>query len=233
MRNLGLGVSDLASQFGHSEARRILRSRAINYAKDVGELSGKQFHVASDDAPDWIDLRTDGVLGRDYQDGTIACKFYPKGSVPDDEAIIADLSALLSAQYKLTSPAASKTRTWLIALGNNAEYWEELYRNGLIAIGWDDLGPLDEFETQAEIEQQMVTLFSLESRPSNDARACFDFVHTMREGDFIYVKRGRSILVGQGVVTGPYAWDENRPAFLRTLARSDGRQGENGPFPRD
>ena len=47
----------------------------------------------------------------------------------------------------------------------------------------------------------------------NDAKACFDFVHNIKEGDFVFVKRGNSALLGYGIVTGPAIYDETRIDF--------------------
>jgi hypothetical protein len=44
-----------------------------------------------------IDLRTDSMLGRGYEAGTITHRLYPAGALPDDQILLDDLGALLSA----------------------------------------------------------------------------------------------------------------------------------------
>jgi hypothetical protein len=103
-------------------------------------------------------------------------------------------------------------RVWLIAAGQNAEQWEEFYRNGIIAIGWTRLGDLRQYRSKEEIAAQLQTT-EVKTNASNDAATCYDFAHTIQEGDLVLVKKGRHAVVGYGIVTGPYIYDPTRPDY--------------------
>jgi hypothetical protein len=103
-------------------------------------------------------------------------------------------------------------KVWLIAAGHNAEHWEDFYRTGIIAIGWDGLGDLSRFKSRDEIAEALQAL-GWETDARNDSGSCYDFAHSMQEGDLVLVKKGRNSVVGYGVITGPYKHDPTRPSY--------------------
>ncbi len=117
-------------------------------------------------------------------------------------------------------------RSWVYSPGRQAVYWDELYQDGIMALGWDDIGDyallktIDDF--RAAIERELGT----SKDPGQSARMCFDFAHTMRPGDIVYAKRGRSTFVGRGIVEGDYRHDPSRAELtnvrrVRWTARGD------------
>jgi 5-methylcytosine-specific restriction protein B len=62
--------------------------------------------------------------------------------------------------------------------------------------------------------------------PVNDARACFDFPHTLRPGDRIFVKRGRDEVVGYGTVTGDYEYRADRGTYRNVRTVRWDRRGQ-------
>jgi 5-methylcytosine-specific restriction protein B len=47
----------------------------------------------------------------------------------------------------------------------------------------------------------------------NDALACFEFAHSIRPGDLVFAKRGRSRIVGYGTVLGDYKFESQRDGY--------------------
>ena len=101
---------------------------------------------------------------------------------------------------------------WLYAPGRDAERWDDFYREGIIAIGWDDLGDLSNFHDSEEIAEKMREIDGRDN-PMNDALACFEFAHTIRPGDLVFAKRGRSRIVGHGTVLGDYKFEAGRDDY--------------------
>jgi MoxR-like ATPase len=115
-------------------------------------------------------------------------------------------------------------RVWLYAPGRDAEHWDEFYRDGIIAIGWNELGDLSKFQDLEEVTDRMREVYARESNPMNDARACYEFAHDMRPGDLVFAKRGRFRIVGYGTVLGEYRYDPTRENYQHTRRiRWDGR----------
>src|SRR5438046_435832 len=51
--------------------------------------------------------------------------------------------------------APHRERVWLYAPGRDAEHWDEFYREGIIAIGWNELGDLSKFQDLEELTDKI------------------------------------------------------------------------------
>jgi hypothetical protein len=134
----------------------------------------------------------------------------------------------LDAQDQVRAPAMAKSgeasglqtpyqqRVWLYAPGRDAEHWDEFYRDGIIAIGWNELGDLSKLQDLEEVVEKMREVYEREYNPINDSNACYEFAHEMRPGDLIFAKRGRSRIVGYGTVLGEYRYDPSRENYQHT-----------------
>ena len=108
---------------------------------------------------------------------------------------------------------AKDTNYYIYAPGRNAEYWEEFYNKGILAIGWDALGNLKQYKTKNDIVIALKTANGGKGSKKNNATANFEFANTMQIGDVVIVKQGRSNLLGYGVVTSDYFYDEKRENY--------------------
>jgi hypothetical protein len=109
----------------------------------------------------------------------------------------------------------STQQYWLYAPGTNAELWDDFYNAGIMGLGWDDLGDLDDYSSKEEITQKLQALEGTKSSKKNDATANYEFRHDIEIGDVIIVKKGRGILLGYGVVLSEYYYDNNRGTFQK------------------
>lgn len=105
-------------------------------------------------------------------------------------------------------------RVWAIGPGASGQYWPEFVDEDIIAIGWDHLGDLEDYDSKEEIEASLQAEQGGSNRPTNNALACYQFAHEMREGDVVFAKRGRSGLYGYGIVRSDYRFDETRDHFM-------------------
>lgn len=110
---------------------------------------------------------------------------------------------------------ANPTRYWLYAPGENASKWEEFYNEGIMGLGWDQLGDLDQYASKKEIKKRLQELEKTESTKQNDTAANFEFHKVIKEGDVVIVKKGISEILGYGVVTSDYFYDENRDTYQK------------------
>ncbi|MCB5247632.1 MAG: EVE domain-containing protein [Candidatus Cloacimonetes bacterium] len=104
-------------------------------------------------------------------------------------------------------PKGSK-RYWLFSPGRNAEAWDKFRSEGYMAIGWTNLGDLEQYSSQAEVEEKLLDLSAQdEGKKYNDALANWQFKTEMKPGDVVIVKKGRTTLLGYGEVTSDYYFD--------------------------
>jgi 5-methylcytosine-specific restriction protein B len=107
----------------------------------------------------------------------------------------------------------SPNRTWVIGAGEGATRWAAFYDEGIIAIGWDEIGDLKQFETRAVLQEAIRHAYETDRDPTNDSLACFQFCRDVAVGDLVYVKQGRDRILGVGRVTGEYTYDASRPDY--------------------
>nr|WP_237181067.1 DUF3578 domain-containing protein [Roseomonas haemaphysalidis] len=228
---LNQGVTDVIQGLKRVAGRQELQSRAQRARVAVPELATAGYVL-----DDTLGLRTNAALAADYESSTIAYKFYPAGAVPADAEIEADLRVALDAYARVIEAVPTRTGdavgeaeeeadddepsvvepgqgVWLWAPGQNASHWDELYEQGRIAIGWDEMGDLSRYPSLEQMTAALRQVYARSDNPFNDARACHGFAHVMRPGDLVFAKRGRSTLIGYGVVTGDYSFDPSRPSM--------------------
>ena len=103
-------------------------------------------------------------------------------------------------------------RVWLLAPGPDAQHWGEFREKGIIAIGWDELGDLQEFDDRWDIHERIPEVFDWAAKkPFNDSLACHQFVRELQPGDYVVVKQGLTVLLGYGIIESDYSYDHCRP----------------------
>jgi hypothetical protein len=113
----------------------------------------------------------------------------------------------------------AKGRTWVYAPGENARLWEEFFREGIMAIGWDEMGDLRQYPDLDATAKKLIEVYSLGVYPINNAHACYEFAHVMKPGDRVVAKNGLMDIVGYGTVKGDYEYRPERQEYhhVRTV----------------
>ena len=99
---------------------------------------------------------------------------------------------------------------WIYSPGEGSSMWDEFYNEGIMAIGWGEIGDLRNFDSKDAMKEKMKATFDEKLSYKNSAHATWQFVNEMKVGDIIFVKKGMHQLVGRGVVTSEYEYDEER-----------------------
>ena len=98
---------------------------------------------------------------------------------------------------------------WLYAPGEGASMWEDFCKSGIMGLGWYELGDLGTYASQDEMAQKLREIYGGDSSYKNSAHAAWQFVHELKQGDVIFAKRGRTEILGRGVVESDYEYDDN------------------------
>ena len=103
---------------------------------------------------------------------------------------------------------------WLFAPGRKASKWEYFYSEGIMAIGWDSLGDLKQYDSKEEIVDALANNYTDSSSDfKNDSLCCYEFTNTIKKGDIVFCKEGRHSYLGYGVVTSDYQYDPSRDNY--------------------
>ncbi len=106
------------------------------------------------------------------------------------------------------------TQMWVIGAGEGACYWKDWESSGYIALGWE-IGDVREMTSKEEIREALVE--EVGSGGMNDVLAMYQFGHEMKVGDQVFVKQGRSRLLGWGVVTSDYRFEGEHYPHRRSV----------------
>lgn len=105
---------------------------------------------------------------------------------------------------------------WLYSPGKNAYMWDEFYQEGIMAIGWDEIGDLSQYQSRGEIKNALVDAYGGKGSKKNDVSANDDFLNKIKIGDVIIAKKGRGELLGYGMVASDYIFNKNRENYQNT-----------------
>ena len=114
---------------------------------------------------------------------------------------------------------------WLYAPGHGASMWEQFSRDGVMGIGWFEIGDLSRFTAREEIKAELQ-----KNKPGrsciNDSLALWQFCRQMKPGDIVYAKRGLHQIIARGVVMSDYEYDPDYSDHYPNLRRIEWRQTE-------
>ncbi len=105
------------------------------------------------------------------------------------------------------------THYWLYAPGEGGCMWDDFRERGVMGLGWKGLGDLSAYQNKKSVQLRLQELSGSETPQKNSAHAVWQFVHDVKPGDVIFAKRGRTEILGRGVVTGDYEYDPDGGRF--------------------
>lgn len=120
---------------------------------------------------------------------------------------------------------------WLIAPGQGAKFWAEWQAEGVIDIGWEDIGSLEAYETKNDLVTAIARLYPDEGA-KRVAMMLWTFGNVMKPGDIVFVKRGRLNIIGWGVVKSDYRFSPARSPHPH-LRSVDWQSKTEVPLPED
>lgn len=133
---------------------------------------------------------------------------------PDGLATLTfDFGFWISRFYQPTV-AVRQPKTWIYAPGEGAEIWQDCQSNGIMSIGWAEVGDLSLFDTKEELDKAYDETFPNSETSNTNSKLClWEFSHVVNEGDVVFAKDGRYKIIGRGVVESEYIFDSSRTVY--------------------
>lgn len=115
---------------------------------------------------------------------------------------------------------------WIYTPGYGASMWDVFHENGVMAIAREYIGDLSQFASRTEMQKAMQEHYMKNPDPTVGATSfksasleAWQFVHELKPGDVIFAKRGKHTIIGRGVVTSEYYYDESYSDGYRNLRK--------------
>ena len=99
---------------------------------------------------------------------------------------------------------------WIYSPGRKACKWEEYYKAGVMGIGLGSIGDLSQYDTKNAMKEVMREKIDPSRSFINDSQAAWQFANEMKPGDIVFVKKGFYQLIGRGIVTSDYYYDDSK-----------------------
>lgn len=107
---------------------------------------------------------------------------------------------------------------WIATCGKDNYYWDKFYDKKKFAIGWGELGDLNQFNSLPNINERLMEKYNYGK--ANRTINYFKYMKTsMKKDDIIIIRKGRKNLIeGYGIITGDYEYDSSMPEdFYHTI----------------
>jgi len=97
---------------------------------------------------------------------------------------------------------------WKFAPGENGIYWDEFYKESIIAIGWDSLTDLNNYSTETLAED-----LGVEDADNSNQIWNIENFRDASIGDVVIANKGKSKSLGIGIITGEYEYEPKRQEY--------------------
>ena len=144
-------------------------------------------------------------------------KLHHNGGMPAIKKFI-DYVQFIKCRAEVDSDVTT-TRYWIYSPGAGAERWAEFYADGIMAIGWGEIGDFSLFASKNEMKQKMQEVINPSLSYTHAAHATWQFVNEMKPGDIVFVKKGMHVIVGKGVITSEYFFNPERSDKFKNIRK--------------
>ena len=131
--------------------------------------------------------------------------------------VVIDLNYYVNRYYKPDTPVQpipnKDVHYWMYSPGEGARMWDDCVKEGVMLLGWDELDDLSQYESREAMRDQMRQEYGLEGSYMNSSLATWEFVNEIQVGDVVFAKKGRTNIIGRGIVEGEYEYDEKREEY--------------------
>ena len=185
-------------------------ANAVPKEKDSPVHDGERYLAICDTIKS--ELRSEECPYTDFPSLTAAA-FVESERVNQERKAAEKAAAVKAEENALGDEGVRTTHYWTYSPGDGAARWDDFYARGIMGIGWSKLGNVEQYASKEDIRKSLRTLYSSKFSQKNSALALWQFSRELKPGDVVFAKRGRSVIIGRGVVEGDYQFDDNGDSY--------------------
>ena len=110
-----------------------------------------------------------------------------------------------------------KLHYWMYTVFDDTS-WMECQQKEIMVLGMDDIGDYSQYDSKESLCQELISTYDNSTSRKNQALMAWNFANKLAINDVIFAKRSNT-LVGKGIVTGDYIFDDSRQEYknIRTV----------------
>lgn len=110
-----------------------------------------------------------------------------------------------------------KLHYWMYTVFDDTS-WMECQQKEIMVLGMDDIGDYSQYDSKESLRQELISTYDNSTSRKNQALMAWNFANKLAINDVIFAKRSNT-LVGKGIVTGDYIFDDSRQEYknIRTV----------------
>ena len=110
-----------------------------------------------------------------------------------------------------------KLHYWMYTVFDDTS-WMECQQKEIMVLGMNDIGDYSQYDSKESLRQELISTYDNSTSRKNQALMAWNFANKLAINDVIFAKRSNT-LVGKGIVTGDYIFDDSRQEYknIRTV----------------
>ncbi len=110
-----------------------------------------------------------------------------------------------------------KLHYWMYTVFDDTS-WMKCQQKEIMVLGMDDIGDYSQYDSKESLRQELISTYDNSTSRKNQALMAWNFANKLAINDVIFAKRSNT-LVGKGIVTGDYIFDDSRQEYknIRTV----------------
>jgi len=104
-----------------------------------------------------------------------------------------------------------KVHHWMYTIFDDNS-WIECQQKEIMVLGMDGIGDYSQYASKEALRQELINVYDSSTSRKNQALMAWNFANNISVNDVIYAKRSNT-LVGKGIVTGDYVFDDLRQEY--------------------
>lgn len=110
-----------------------------------------------------------------------------------------------------------KLHYWMYTVFDDTS-WMECQQKEIMVLGMDNIGDYSQYDSKESLRQELISTYANSTSRKNQALMAWNFANKLAINDVIFAKRSNT-LVGKGIVTGDYIFDDSRQEYknIRTV----------------
>ena len=110
-----------------------------------------------------------------------------------------------------------KLHYWMYTVFDDTS-WMECQQKEIMVLGMDNIGDYSQYDSKESLRQELISTYDNSTSRKDQALMAWNFANKLAINDVIFAKRSNT-LVGKGIVTGDYIFDDSRQEYknIRTV----------------